>query len=79
MLLNLKLALATRRMKQVDLALSLHISPSVFSEIINERRQADAGLRSRIAKKLNVDEAWAFASDSHLLNAQILESSQSME
>lgn len=61
MLVNFKTVLAARRLRQVDLALSLKIPPTVLSEIINGRRKADASLRSRIASALQVDEAWLFA------------------
>jgi transcriptional regulator with XRE-family HTH domain len=60
MLVNLKAALAARRVRQVDLAILLGISPSVFSEIINGRRIADSSLRARIAKELDADESWLF-------------------
>ena len=59
-LLNLKTALVARKVKQVDLAISLGISPTVISEIVNGRRVADARLRSLIAKDLCVDEEWLF-------------------
>jgi transcriptional regulator with XRE-family HTH domain len=62
MLVNLKTALAARRIRQVDLAISIGISPSVFSEIITGRRTADPALRVRIAKELGVDESWLFTS-----------------
>ena len=62
MLANLKIALATRRVKQVDLAISIGISPSVLSEIVNGRRKADQPIRERIAMELDADEAWLFAS-----------------
>ena len=61
MLANFKTVLAARRIRQVDLALSLKIPPTVLSEIINGRRQADASLRSRLATALKVDEAWLFS------------------
>lgn len=61
MLSNLKTALAARGVKQVDLALRLKIPPSVLSEIIHERRNADASLRARLADELQVDERWLFA------------------
>ena len=58
---NIKTALAARRMRQVDLALDLKISPSVLSEIIYGRRQADPSLRARIAEALRADESWLFS------------------
>jgi len=61
MLVNLKAALAARRMRQVDLALALKIPPSTLSEIICCRRQAESWLRARIAEALRADEAWLFA------------------
>jgi len=59
-LLNLKTALVARKVKQVDLAISLGISPTVISEIVTGRRVADTRLRSLIAKELCVDEEWLF-------------------
>jgi hypothetical protein len=61
MLPNLKLVLAVRKRHRVELALSLGISPSLLSEILNERRQASHELRARIAKALDADEGWLFA------------------
>lgn len=61
MLPNFKTILAVKRIRQVDLAQSLKISPTVLSEIINGRRQADASLRSRLAASLKVDEGWLFS------------------
>jgi len=61
MLVNLKSAFVARGIKQVDLALSLKISPSVLSEIINGRRQPSPSLRARIAHELRADEGWLFA------------------
>lgn len=46
----------------MDLALSLKIPPSVLSEIIHERRQADPSLRVRIAEALRADQTWLFSS-----------------
>jgi transcriptional regulator with XRE-family HTH domain len=61
MLANLKTALAARRVRQIDLALELKISPSFLSEILNERRQPNPSLRARIAEALDADERWLFA------------------
>jgi len=61
MLVNLKTALAVRCVKQVELASEVDITPSVLSEIIHERRKANAALRARIARELHADEAWLFA------------------
>ncbi len=61
MLVNLKAALAARRMRQVDLALALKIPPSTMSEIICGRRQAEGWLRTRIAEALRADESWLFS------------------
>lgn len=62
MLCNLKTTIAARRMKQIDFALQLKIAPTVLSEIIHERRQADPSLRARIANALHADERWLFSS-----------------
>ena len=61
MLVNLKAAFAARRTRQVDLAMTLEIAPTVLSEIINGRRKASSELRLRIAKALNANEDWLFA------------------
>jgi transcriptional regulator with XRE-family HTH domain len=61
MLANLKTAIALRAMTQVDLAQSLKISRTILSEIIHERRRADASLRARIATALRADETWLFS------------------
>ena len=61
MLVNLKMTIAVRRMTQVDLALQLKIAPTILSEIIHGRRQADRSLRARIAEALRADETWLFS------------------
>lgn len=61
MLVNLKAALAARRMRQVDLALALKIPSSTMSEIICGRRQADSSQRARVAEILRADESWLFS------------------
>jgi len=61
MLVNLKAALAARRMRQADLALALKIPPSTLSEIVCGRRQAESWLRTRIAEALRADESWLFS------------------
>lgn len=66
MLSNLKTALAARRLHQVDLAIELKISPSVFSEIVHGRRQADPSLRARLAEILQADQDWLFDRTIHI-------------
>jgi transcriptional regulator with XRE-family HTH domain len=66
MLVNLKSALAARRLRQVDLAIELKISPSVLSEIINGRRNAEPSLRARLAEILQANEDWLFSSLTHI-------------
>jgi transcriptional regulator with XRE-family HTH domain len=61
MLANLKATLAIRRVRQVELALSLSIAPSTLSEIVNERRLASRELRHTIARALNADPDWLFS------------------
>lgn len=61
MLANFKATLAARKIHQVDLALQLRIDPTLLSQIVNERKQADASLRARIAGALAVDEHWLFS------------------
>jgi transcriptional regulator with XRE-family HTH domain len=60
-LANLKTTIAARRLTQVDLALDLKIAPTVLSEIIHGRRQADPSLRVRLAEVLQADEDWLFS------------------
>jgi transcriptional regulator with XRE-family HTH domain len=61
MLANLKATLAARGVRQVELALSLNIPPSVLSEVVNERREASRELRDRIAQALSADPDWLFS------------------
>ena len=61
-LANIKLALATRRLNQADLAVRVGISPTAMSEVIHERRIPDPRLRARIAQELATDENWLFSS-----------------
>jgi len=61
MLVNIKTALAARGLRQIDLALSEKIPPTVLSEVINGRREASPELRSRIACALQADEGWLFS------------------
>ena len=66
MLANLKAALAARRIRQIDLALSLQVPPSVLSEVINERRKAGSRLREAIAGALQADPEWLFEPVTHI-------------
>jgi transcriptional regulator with XRE-family HTH domain len=61
MLANMKAALAAKRVRQLDLAMDLRISPSLLSDIIHGRRAADPALRARIAEALSADERWPFS------------------
>ena len=61
MLVNIKTALAARGMRQIDLALSEKIPPTVLSEVINGRREASPETRARIARALQADERWLFS------------------
>jgi len=62
MLLNLKSAIAARGFSQIDFALENKIPPTVLSEIIHQRRRADAPMRARIAQALIANEEWLFSS-----------------
>jgi len=62
MLANLKTALATRGVRQIDLCMKLKITPSVFSEIVHGRRQVSQQLRAKIARELRAEEEWLFSS-----------------
>jgi len=66
MLVNLKMTIVARQLTQVDFAIQLKVAPTVLSEIIRGRRQADASLRARIADALRADEAWLFSSVTHI-------------
>ena len=61
MLVNIKTALAARGMRQIGLALSEKIPPTVLSEVINGRREASPEMRARIARALQADEGWLFS------------------
>jgi transcriptional regulator with XRE-family HTH domain len=60
MLTNIKVAAAQRSLKLFEVAARCGIAPSVLSEIIACRREADAGLRLQMAKVLRCDEGWLF-------------------
>jgi hypothetical protein len=61
MLVNFKVALALSRERQVDLAMRCGVDPTLLSLVINERREAPAELRSKLAAALRVSERWLFA------------------
>lgn len=61
MLLNLKNAMALRRMRGYELAAKLAIPAPHLSEIIHGRRKANAELRRRAARVLRAPEDWLFA------------------
>lgn len=60
MLPNLKVALAVRGIRQLDLASRLRVSPATISAIMHGRRQASASERESIAQVLNAEEHWLF-------------------
>jgi len=61
MLANLKAALAARKIKQLELAAELRVSPSVVTDIVLGRREVDAETRAKIAALLGVEnQAWLF-------------------
>jgi transcriptional regulator with XRE-family HTH domain len=62
MLANLRIALAARGIKQIELALRLRIDPTVISQIVNGRRRPSRDLCIRIAAALDADERWLFSS-----------------
>ena len=62
MLLNLKAAIAVRGLTPAEFALGV-LKIARLSEIIHERKRADASLRARIAEKLESSEAWLFISE----------------
>jgi transcriptional regulator with XRE-family HTH domain len=61
MLVNFKVALALSSERQVDLAMRCGVDPTLLSLVINERREASAELRSKLATALKVSERWLFA------------------
>jgi transcriptional regulator with XRE-family HTH domain len=61
MLMNLKAALAVRRLRQAELALELKISTGLLSEVIQGRKDLPPHLRTRAAEFLRADEAWLFS------------------
>lgn len=60
MLVNFKVALATKGERQVDLAQRCRIDPTLLSQVINERREANPQLRATLSRALNVSERWLF-------------------
>ena len=60
MLVNFKVALAVSGERQVGLAQRCGIDPTLLSLVINERREASAELRSKLAEALSVSEQWLF-------------------
>lgn len=66
MLANLKVAIAARGLRQIDLADQLEISPTALSELIHERRIPSAELRAQIAELLCADETWLFSSITYI-------------
>jgi transcriptional regulator with XRE-family HTH domain len=66
MLSNLKVALAARRMRQVELAAAIKISPSTLSEFIHGRVELAPHQRQRIAELLRADPDWLFETVTHI-------------
>jgi transcriptional regulator with XRE-family HTH domain len=60
-LVNFKIALAIRKLRQVDFALRCRIDPTLLSLIINERRAANTRHRAKLSKALGVSESWLFS------------------
>ena len=76
MLVNFKVALAARKRHAVDIALEVGIDPTLLSQIVNERRKADAGLRARLATALNVDQEWLFSVIAHIPGPTLAEAAE---
>ncbi len=62
MRLNLKVALAARRIRQAELAAAVGVAPSTLSEFIHGRAELAPHLQERIAEMLRADRDWLFAS-----------------
>jgi transcriptional regulator with XRE-family HTH domain len=62
MLLNLKLQLLRRGMRQNQLARLLEMDESMLSRIMNGFRPPAPQVRERIATLLQADETWLFSS-----------------
>jgi transcriptional regulator with XRE-family HTH domain len=63
MLPNLKMALAARGIRQIELAQKLDIPSDLFSRIVRGWTQPTVELRERIAEALQADESWLFSSE----------------
>jgi transcriptional regulator with XRE-family HTH domain len=61
MLVNLKAALAMRRVTQAELAAELKISTGLLSESIHGRKRLAPHQKTRASEFLCVDESWLFA------------------
>jgi transcriptional regulator with XRE-family HTH domain len=64
MFLNLKLQLWRRGMRQNQLARMLEMDETILSRIMNGFRLPAPEVRERIARLLEADEAWLFATPS---------------
>ena len=60
MLANLKMALAARGIRQIELARELDISADLLSRIVRGWTVPNATLRARIADFLATEAAWLF-------------------
>ena len=60
MLANLKVALAARRLRQVDLAIELRVAPSLISDVVHGRCRLAPHQVARVAELLKADADWLF-------------------
>lgn len=63
MLPNLKMVLAARGMRQIELAQKLDIPSDLLSRIVRGWTKPNAELREQIAETLQADEVWLFSNE----------------
>ena len=63
MLPNLKMALAVRGMRQIELAQKLGVASDLLSRIVRGWSEPSVELRVRIAEVLQADEGWLFSAN----------------
>ena len=61
-LINFRVALAARRMRGLDLAKALDVSPSKLSLVMNGYAEPDEDFKKRCADVLGVPRKWLFSS-----------------
>ena len=60
-LINIRVALAAKRWRCLDLAKALDVSPAKLSLVINGYSEPDSNFRKKCAEALGVREKWLFS------------------